>query len=279
MLNTWHDAHDLARPCPKDLPRSCLNQSATTIGTPSSSTWNLSWHVPGGPGSCPTPAPTSTDVLAPRRWLGVDHVFLWDNNSEGGEAQRRVLARAFPRSFLSLYSEQEPRGQLKAYAWCAEDQRASYNWIAFFDLDEFLVVRDRCAAAAAAADAAINAATPRRRASAFGPPRPLNPRPCDRRRHAHRKVASLKALLDEYRMEAGLSVHWITVGPSGHRFRPEEGGVLTYYDQCIPRPHAAMKTIANTYYLRGIAVHPHNFDFRYVLLPPPAHGRAVPCSS
>lgn len=85
--------------------------------------------------------------MALRRWLGVDHVFLWDNDSERGEAQGRILARAFPRSFLSHYSEQRPHGQLKVYAWCAEEQRASYNWIAFFDLDEFLVVRDRRAAA------------------------------------------------------------------------------------------------------------------------------------
>jgi Glycosyl transferase family 2 len=78
------------------------------------------------------------------RWLGFDHVFLWDNNSVDGEQQRSVLSRAFPRSFLSLYSEREPQGQLKVYAWCAEEQRASYNWVAFFDLDEFLVLRDRC---------------------------------------------------------------------------------------------------------------------------------------
>jgi hypothetical protein len=79
-------------------------------------------------------------------------------------------------------------------------------------------------------------------------------------------VASVKELLEEYKMEAGLSVHWITVGPSGHRMRPPLGGVLQYYDKCIPRPHAAMKTIANTYYLRGVAVHPHNFAFRCVPL-------------
>lgn len=65
-------------------------------------------------------------------------------------------------------------------------------------------------------------------------------------------------------MEAGLSVHWIVVGPSGNRFRPEEGGVLQHYDQCIPEPSTLIKTIVNTYYLRGITVHPHNFEYQCV---------------
>lgn len=77
------------------------------------------------------------------RWLGVDHIFLTDNNSSSGEEARERLAAAFPSSFLSLHSEMEPRAQLKVYAWCAEEHRASYNWLAFLDVDEFIVLRGR----------------------------------------------------------------------------------------------------------------------------------------
>lgn len=73
--------------------------------------------------------------------MGVDHIFLTDNNSTAGQEAREQLAAAFPSSFLSLHSQMEPRAQLKVYAWCAEEHRASYNWMAFIDVDEFIVLR------------------------------------------------------------------------------------------------------------------------------------------
>jgi hypothetical protein len=79
------------------------------------------------------------------RWLGVDHVFLTDNNSTDGGHLRAEVQRLFPLSFLTVKNEFEPRGQLKVYAWCAEEHRVSFNWIAFFDVDEYLVIRDECA--------------------------------------------------------------------------------------------------------------------------------------
>lgn len=74
----------------------------------------------------------------------MDHIFLTDNNTTDGAEQREVLADRFPRAFLTLRNELEPRGQLKVYAWCAEEQRAAYNWIAFMDVDEYIVLRDSC---------------------------------------------------------------------------------------------------------------------------------------
>jgi hypothetical protein len=37
---------------------------------------------------------------------------------------------------------------MKVYAWCAEEQRASFNWLFFADLDEFLHVQSGCAPSA-----------------------------------------------------------------------------------------------------------------------------------
>lgn len=37
---------------------------------------------------------------------------------------------------------------------------------------------------------------------------------------------------------------------------------LQAYQMCDPNVDTHIKTIANTYYLAGVAVHPHNFHFR-----------------
>jgi hypothetical protein len=76
----------------------------------------------------------------------VDHVFLTDNNSKDAKGIITTLTTTFPSEFLTIIEERRPKAQLKAYAWCAEEQRMHYNWIAFFDMDEFLVLRGNDAA-------------------------------------------------------------------------------------------------------------------------------------
>ena len=157
------------------------------------------------------------------RWLGADHVFLADNDSADSEWITETLASESSASFLSVRRELAPKAQLKAYAWCAEEQRHRFNWIAFFDLDEFLVLR---------------------------PPNDGGDAP------------ALKSFLDEYKHEAGLIVNWILMGPSGRETRPSEGGVLASYTQCVTQPDRHLKTIANTFFIDGTALHPHNMEFR-----------------
>eukprot|EP00892_Ulva_mutabilis_P011428 jgi/Ulvmu1/8658/UM046_0063.1 len=72
----------------------------------------------------------------------------------------------------------------------------------------------------------------------------------------------LPEFLADYRSHAGLSVHWVVVGPSGQERRPAAGGVLRHYGQCSGHGSPWMKTIANTFFLTNIAYHPHNFEFR-----------------
>ena len=76
------------------------------------------------------------------RWMGVNHVFLTDNGSEDGGSTLAQLGSEFAKSFLTLRAEPQKRAQLPVYAWCAEEQRHRFNWIAYFDVDEFLVLRD-----------------------------------------------------------------------------------------------------------------------------------------
>ena len=72
--------------------------------------------------------------------MGVSHVFLTDNNSQGGKDMVEKLKSEFQPSFLTLQVEEMEHAQMKHYAWCAEEQRGKYNWMGFFDLDEFLYV-------------------------------------------------------------------------------------------------------------------------------------------
>lgn len=84
-----------------------------------------------------------TDVrewLTYYRWMGVSHVFLTDNNSQGGKEMVEKLKLEFPPSFLTLQVEEMEHAQMKHYAWCAEEQRGRFNWMGFFDMDEFLYI-------------------------------------------------------------------------------------------------------------------------------------------
>ena len=76
------------------------------------------------------------------------------------------------------------------------------------------------------------------------------------------RTKGLKKFLARYKSFGGVSAHWIVVGPSDRDTRPATGGVLPYYQKCHLQPHPAVKTIANTWYISGVCVHPHNLQFR-----------------
>jgi hypothetical protein len=78
------------------------------------------------------------------RWLGVDRVYLTENAHELERtlAKSPALKAFADEGFLKLLLEPEPHAQIKVYDRCIRDLRSKYNWIAFFDLDEFLVVRE-----------------------------------------------------------------------------------------------------------------------------------------
>jgi hypothetical protein len=83
-------------------------------------------------------------VLMACRWLGVDRVFLTENaaDPEMELVGSPALEKFIKDGFLHLETEAQPYAQIKVYDKCIREQRQNYNWIAFFDLDEFLVVRE-----------------------------------------------------------------------------------------------------------------------------------------
>lgn len=73
---------------------------------------------------------------------GFDTVLLFDNNSTDRTA---AIARAFAPEFdvrVRDWPSRTPKYQIWAYEYAARTHAAEFDWLAFFDTDEFLVLDD-----------------------------------------------------------------------------------------------------------------------------------------
>ena len=75
----------------------------------------------------------------------MDRVFLYENDDK--PRLEAALAPFIASGFLHYTLETEPKAQMKVYQDCIDKHAHEYNWMAFFDLDEFLLLRhsDTCA--------------------------------------------------------------------------------------------------------------------------------------
>ena len=75
--------------------------------------------------------------------LGFQKIFLYDN-SKGFELGEWNMNRNYSKSQLEIVHFPGEAKQMKAYADCARKIRKeeSHSWIAFFDIDEFLLIKD-----------------------------------------------------------------------------------------------------------------------------------------
>ena len=77
------------------------------------------------------------------RFIGVDKIFLRENgNSSGIEEDLQPYIRAGTVDFGLLEGPKHPI-QTNWYNDCARQAEPDYSWVAFVDLDEFIVVLDR----------------------------------------------------------------------------------------------------------------------------------------
>ena len=71
--------------------------------------------------------------------LGFDNICLYDNNDKDGEHFEDVIKDDIDSGFVIL---KDVRGmkeaQMPCYTKCYNEYRTKYDWIAFFDIDEFL---------------------------------------------------------------------------------------------------------------------------------------------
>lgn len=105
------------------------NQLVTVVGYPAAPT---TAHYAG------------LTMLWGRRYIGIDHVFLHDNN-EDGAAQAVQLQDFIDDGFLTLSQVDGEKKQMQVYEHCLGIVAGRYSWMAAFDIDEFIVVTDPAA--------------------------------------------------------------------------------------------------------------------------------------
>ena len=71
--------------------------------------------------------------------LGFDKIFLYDNNDVTGEDPKDVLQKYIDMDFVTVINYRGKKYcQCEAYEECYRTYNTEYDWIAFFDADEFL---------------------------------------------------------------------------------------------------------------------------------------------
>jgi hypothetical protein len=78
--------------------------------------------------------------------IGYDKIFIYDNNNIGDEKFEDVLSKQISSKFVEIINYRGYRGknqspQSEAYKDCYEKNKNNYDWLSFFDFDEFLELK------------------------------------------------------------------------------------------------------------------------------------------
>ena len=79
--------------------------------------------------------------------LGYDHIFIYDNNNINDERFQKVLLNYISDDFVTIIDYRGFRGknnhpQFDAYFDCYQKNYKNYDWLSFFDFDEFLELKN-----------------------------------------------------------------------------------------------------------------------------------------
>ena len=75
--------------------------------------------------------------------LGFDNICLYDNNDPDGEHFEDVIKDYIDSGFVILKDVRGKKlAQMPSYSECYKEYKNQYDWIAFFDIDEFLYIND-----------------------------------------------------------------------------------------------------------------------------------------
>ena len=79
--------------------------------------------------------------------IGYNNIFIYDNNDENGEHFEEVINDYIQNKFVEIinFRERNPNSQpiFDAYKDCYSRNYKKYNWISFFDMDEFLELNEK----------------------------------------------------------------------------------------------------------------------------------------
>ena len=79
--------------------------------------------------------------------LGYNHIFIYDNNDVNDEKFEDVLRQEILDNFVTIIDYRGYRGkinrpQFDAYRDCYSKYSSEYDWLSFYDFDEFLYLRE-----------------------------------------------------------------------------------------------------------------------------------------
>eukprot|EP00892_Ulva_mutabilis_P007298 jgi/Ulvmu1/4940/UM205_0002.1 len=77
------------------------------------------------------------------RWLGVDQVYLNENSDKPMPSTTKQLQDFVDEGFVTYSREARANSQLKIYYDCLSKHAHKHDWMAFFDMDEYVVLMDR----------------------------------------------------------------------------------------------------------------------------------------
>lgn len=85
------------------------------------------------------------DFLEYYKKLGFDNIFLYDNNDINGENLKEVIFDYIQNNFVKYINYKDFKSkyggpQMAAYYDCYQRNNLFYDWIAFFDVDEYLIL-------------------------------------------------------------------------------------------------------------------------------------------
>ena len=79
------------------------------------------------------------------RKLGYNHIFIYDNNDIDGERFEDVIQKEIDEGFITIinYRGDTEKPQFRAFIDCYEKNNNNYDWLSFFDTDEFLELKPK----------------------------------------------------------------------------------------------------------------------------------------
>ena len=70
---------------------------------------------------------------------GIDKIFIYDNNDIDGEKFEEKISKFIKLEFIQIINHRGERGiQKRMYQDCYDKNNKKYNWLIFFDFDEFI---------------------------------------------------------------------------------------------------------------------------------------------
>ena len=81
------------------------------------------------------------------RKLGYDHFYFYDHNDEGDESidDVQIVKDGIKKGFITVikYPDKSITFSANSYYKCYQDYNLKYDWISFFDVDEYLVLEPK----------------------------------------------------------------------------------------------------------------------------------------